>query len=620
MVGFKQLETLNKCLIDWNVNYSVYPYNGYTINEVLMQFFDAINKGIITINEYTNLVSAVMEWVKKEGLKEEVTKALDKLVNDGTIENIINNEIFAELHDNVNDLYNENTKLVKLINSNKDNIFKLNSIGYYNPYNYGYREGEYINPYIEKILAEHGDEIMGIELPSTTIKINKPLRFDRNHLVYGNNTTILVDYPNWEGNDYTAVYLEVNTGVELEHFFEKMNKKIGNFKIKSISPNRGADTTGLKIANRLPGQQDNEFNRSLINAVVDTILVDGFENGVVFSECWNSSILNLSIVNCKKGLQITGQTVNVNFDGLKISNPNKNFEDVNQLTFGVLIPDGTNRECEGITFNNPIIYGCDYNIYVKRGYLVTFNTPISDGANSSAFVVTGGKDINVDNGYLCVIGGTEEKGKKACVEVFDNNRSSDIIFKNTKLVAVNGCLEGVRFSNNFTTDRVIIDKCKFESFIYPLSGSVKACDDLVVRDCKFLNTSGRVFNISYGMANAIIDNNHANNDVYFFDLNENNEVSPTINIGKNFSKTHSTYCLKSVSLKQGGQEFILDNDFYDKNIGLSTLCKIIPGSADLPPYKVLINAQWSKPQIKFDAPLDKNYSVYYECSVVKFDR
>ena len=97
MVGFKQLETLNKCLIDWNINYSVYPYNGYTINEVLMQFYDAINKGIITINEYTNLISAVIEWVKNEGLKEEVTKSINKLIDDGTLSNIINNELLGGL-------------------------------------------------------------------------------------------------------------------------------------------------------------------------------------------------------------------------------------------------------------------------------------------------------------------------------------------------------------------------------------------------------------------------------------------------------------------------------------------------------------------------------------------
>lgn len=104
MINFNQLETLNKCLIDWNVNYSVYPYNGYTINEVLCQFFDAINKGIITINEYTKLISAIMNWIKDEGLKEEVEKALDKMIEDGTLDNIINKNLFGDILDRIQKL------------------------------------------------------------------------------------------------------------------------------------------------------------------------------------------------------------------------------------------------------------------------------------------------------------------------------------------------------------------------------------------------------------------------------------------------------------------------------------------------------------------------------------
>lgn len=104
MINFNQLERLNNCLVDWNVNYSVYPYNGYTVNEVLCQFFDAINKGIITINEYTNLITGVLNWIKEEGLKEEVEKELDKWLQDGTLENIINQKLLGDILEQISDL------------------------------------------------------------------------------------------------------------------------------------------------------------------------------------------------------------------------------------------------------------------------------------------------------------------------------------------------------------------------------------------------------------------------------------------------------------------------------------------------------------------------------------
>lgn len=104
MNNFTQLDTLNKCLIDWNVNYSVYPYNGYTINEVLMQFFDAINNGIITINEYTSVVHALNDWIRKEGLEKEVVKALEDMYENGKLEQIINNKIFIDINNDISRL------------------------------------------------------------------------------------------------------------------------------------------------------------------------------------------------------------------------------------------------------------------------------------------------------------------------------------------------------------------------------------------------------------------------------------------------------------------------------------------------------------------------------------
>ncbi len=100
-MDYVQLERLNKCLIDWNVNYSVYPYGGYTINEILCQFFDAINKSIDVVNEYTKMVGALKEWIETEGLKKEVNDALDRMVEDGTLDNIINHKLFEELETNI---------------------------------------------------------------------------------------------------------------------------------------------------------------------------------------------------------------------------------------------------------------------------------------------------------------------------------------------------------------------------------------------------------------------------------------------------------------------------------------------------------------------------------------
>lgn len=125
-MNFKQLDLLKNSLIDWNVNYSVYPYNGYTINEVLCQFFDAINKGIVVINDYTKWVDELLKWVKTEGLGEEVKKELDKWLENGTLSNLINTDLLGNITTTIQELTEENKEFKDdLSNVKNDNtIYK----------------------------------------------------------------------------------------------------------------------------------------------------------------------------------------------------------------------------------------------------------------------------------------------------------------------------------------------------------------------------------------------------------------------------------------------------------------------------------------------------------------
>lgn len=106
-ITFPQLERLNKTLVDWGVNYSVYPYNAYTMNELLMQFFNSINGCVDVVNEHSKTVSAILTWVQNEGLSETLTKQLIIWKEDGTFNEIINKELFKGLSDRIDGL-NEN--------------------------------------------------------------------------------------------------------------------------------------------------------------------------------------------------------------------------------------------------------------------------------------------------------------------------------------------------------------------------------------------------------------------------------------------------------------------------------------------------------------------------------
>lgn len=98
MLSRDSINRLNKTLSKWDCRYSVYDYDGYQIDEVLMQFFQRINEIIDSQNEVVKMVIALKEWIESEGLYDAVNKKLNEMVASGEMASIINEELFQSLN------------------------------------------------------------------------------------------------------------------------------------------------------------------------------------------------------------------------------------------------------------------------------------------------------------------------------------------------------------------------------------------------------------------------------------------------------------------------------------------------------------------------------------------
>ena len=108
----KKLEELKPYQLNCNV-FDVYSYNGLTMQDLLCQFFTKINECITVSNETIDLA----KWLVNEGLEIEVVKKLMIWLEDGTLENIINVNLFNSLNDKINGLSSQLEQKV-----NKHNI------------------------------------------------------------------------------------------------------------------------------------------------------------------------------------------------------------------------------------------------------------------------------------------------------------------------------------------------------------------------------------------------------------------------------------------------------------------------------------------------------------------
>lgn len=83
---------------DLNCNlFSIYDYNGLSYQELLCQFFTKINECINNVNKTLDLV----EWLVEEGLKKEVAIKLQNWFDDGTLAEIINEQLFKSLNEKI---------------------------------------------------------------------------------------------------------------------------------------------------------------------------------------------------------------------------------------------------------------------------------------------------------------------------------------------------------------------------------------------------------------------------------------------------------------------------------------------------------------------------------------
>ena len=73
---------------------SVYDFNDFTLNELLCKLAQKMDEVITQSNESFNY----LDWLKGQGLSDEVIKILEEWKEDGTLETLINENVFNGLN------------------------------------------------------------------------------------------------------------------------------------------------------------------------------------------------------------------------------------------------------------------------------------------------------------------------------------------------------------------------------------------------------------------------------------------------------------------------------------------------------------------------------------------
>ena len=150
---------------------SVYGFNDYTLNELICKLAQKMDEVITQSNESFNY----LDWLKGQGLSDEVIKIMVEWKEDGTLETLINQNLFNGLNNKIDDV---NTELATIKNNSKKIIHNITTINDY-------------TTIINNAFAEGGI----IEFESGEYRITDTVYIDTSKVkkIIGNNAVIVME-------------------------------------------------------------------------------------------------------------------------------------------------------------------------------------------------------------------------------------------------------------------------------------------------------------------------------------------------------------------------------------------------------------------------------------------
>lgn len=216
------------CMELKDTRYSVYPYDGYNLEEILGKFYEAIKE----CNDLSFSLQEFNNWIIDSGLVEEVEKQLNKVDWD----NIVNSELYQKV---IERLLNTNNRIEEVKNELSSQLEHIATICELKT------NIENNSEILNKCILSGGEITLpcnGTFILNQTININNPVHID------GNNSTLIFNCDNGfnitsNGVTLTNINIKQNTldheksktGLMFGKYEDSKYKYISNIKLENVN-------------------------------------------------------------------------------------------------------------------------------------------------------------------------------------------------------------------------------------------------------------------------------------------------------------------------------------------------------------------------------------------------
>lgn len=471
------------------------------------------------------------------------------------------------------------------------------------------------------------DSVNVANFPNKTYTITKPLMVRRGSSIKGNHCSIVADFSQWQGNDYTAIKIEIDDGATSpEYVLEHMERVIEDLVIVGKG-NNGVISTGVKLSTSVDIPSDAAVNHSFTGIMKD-IVIRRFDTALNIQASWQSVFQNIKCLECRRGIVINGKVVNNRFISCDVTNPSKNNTVSTDKTYGVVIEPNNSLYSsgggnpEGNMFYGATIFQNDFNVTVKKAYFTTFTDCVIDGCQYQSITLDAPNELNFNSCYIAQF----KKGSGRMIDYYypeEDVYPSRVCFRDCTLQGMDTDSDrGDCFVFNQNANEALVRfnviGCNILAFnrVFNLNSCNLVYDSII--------TGNKCYNIHTsflglwggGGGRTVIDNNRVHADVPFMELpviNKNKELV----IGRNYCLgKNATFFTGRVEIPVGATTADLPNGLATTDTGCIYKNDIqFLGSRPCVSYAVVDNFTHSDGRIFFNEPTTEACTVIYTVSM-----
>lgn len=424
----------------------------------------------------------------------------------------------------------------------------------------------------------------------------------------------------WIGSEKITIRLACKDGIN--QYGLDFNKTINGLSFSTI----GASTT-IATCIMIRSERPNDIgsgttvNFALYDTHINQLYIEKYDCAIDIRELWGTDFSGIMVNECREGIKINGQVVNINFNFLQFTNFTNANTTITANTIGMSFYNsdrynGNLKNPEGITVCQSTIFGAKNNFVMRDGLAIKVNGCIIDGGVEETFLISGVQDLTINDNYIYT-----SYTRSILLRGISVVQDGTINITNNNFVGDSVTVTGVYFENiGVSREKVTVDNNMFFNIKTGVLATMCPNYSFITNNKQtgkgYSFVDGQAFvNILNNGKDTIVDNNISDSSIAILRCHPT-LTSNRLRIGQNSSDTMKTRSRGIATILAGQTSVISNFGFGSSDQYIRPIVALVPTQAIFVYFSPEI--VWMNGTFNISAPIATNLRIMYDVSCIPY--